>query len=111
MDKVTVWFYILLTVGLALFANSVSAVWGEQKDKFKSWWLVPVIILSPLVFVTFGLTANKIGVAISSATIDVILAVSTVFIGLIFFREWKQLSVYQYLGVGMTVIGVIFTQI
>ncbi len=110
MSKLTVWFYIISTVLIALAANAVGAIWASKDNKF-SLWLLLLIVISPLVFISFGLVTAKIGVAVSSATIDTILAISTILVGLFFFHEASNISIYQYMGIASAIFGMVLMQI
>lgn len=96
--------YVLLAVGVAVLANYLAALWGSRNEKF-SWLLVAVIVISPLVFVTFGLVTTRLGVAVGSGTIDSLLTVCTVGVGLVAFNEWAKLGLREYIGLGLIVLG------
>ncbi len=106
MSKFDMWFYIIISVAVAVAANSVSAIWAGKESKFTIWLLI-LLIISPIVFITFGLVASKIGLAGSSATIDSLLTISTILIGLFVFREWSTVSVYQYSGMALAITGIV----
>ena len=103
------WLYIIGAVFIALLANSISAVWASKENKF-TIWLLPVIIISPIVFITFGLVTSKLGLTISAATIDSLLVISTILVGLFLFHEWNTISLYQYIGISLAAMGIIFMQ-
>jgi len=105
MTNASVWISIAVAVAVAALANSVSAMWASGPNKV-SIWLAAMLILSPLVFVTFGMVAARTGLAVASGTVDTLLTGVTMVIGLIFFREWTKTSVLQYLGMGFTLIGI-----
>lgn len=109
MTKIEIWTYIIIAVLVALGANSISAIWASKASKFNVW-LIALLIISPLVFITFGLVTKKLGLALTSGTIDSLLTVSTILVGLIFFKEWKTLSFYQYFGTFFAVLGIILIQ-
>jgi multidrug transporter EmrE-like cation transporter len=100
------WALILLAVGIALAANTVSTKWATTPQLFNQW-LAPMLALSPLVFITFGLAASRAGLANASATIDSLLTVSTILVGLIFFKEWGQMSLPKAAGILLVVIGIV----
>ena len=93
---------------VALSANYISAVWAGKENKFSSPWLLAVVLISPLVFITFGLVVSKLGVVVTSATVDSLLTVSTIVVGLVVFQEWSSTSIYQYLGAALAVSGIIY---
>lgn len=105
MHNLPNWFYIVVSVLVALTANTLSAIWARNADKF-SFWLVAVLAISPLVFLSFGYTTSKIGIAVSSGTIDSLLTITTIVMGLVAFNEWDKLSVYQYIGIVLALFGV-----
>ncbi len=109
MSKVQIWSYVIGAVLIALAANSISAVWASKEDRFNPW-LIAVIVISPFVFITFGLVTSKIGLVLSSGTIDSLLTISTILVGLFLFNEWSTLSLYQYFGVGFAALGIILMQ-
>ena len=98
-------FYIVVAVIVAVAANSISAVWAKQDNKF-SIWLLAVILVSPLVFVTYGLVTSRIGVALASSVIDSLLVVGTIAVGLILFKEWDKILSLQYVGIVLALLGV-----
>lgn len=107
--KFRIWAYVIVAVAIAVFTNSISAIWAEQDNRF-SWWLLAVVVLAPFVFITFGLVTEKVGVAVAAGTIDSLLTISTVLVGLIFFNEWDELSLWQYIGLVSVLLGVVLLQ-
>jgi hypothetical protein len=105
MISASTWLYIVAAVAVASLTNSVSAVWAGGENRF-SIWLPVMVLLSPIVFVTFGLVAARTGLAIAAGTVDALLIIVTIVIGLIFFREWTKTSALQYLGIGFSLIGI-----
>lgn len=103
------WIYVLIAVGVALTANAISAKWAGQSN-WVNPWLWPMLMISPIVFVTFGITAARIGLTLGSANIDSLLTIATIMFGLIAFREWKMLSAHQYAGVVFIIVGIVLTQ-
>ena len=61
--------YILVAVVVAVSANSVSAIWAKQESKL-SLWLLVVILISPMVFITYGVVTSLVGLAIASKQRD-----------------------------------------
>ena len=107
MNKVIeAWVYVFIAVAIAVSGNSVSSIWAKGENKF-SIWLLALLIISPLVFITFGLTTSKIGVAVASGVVDSLLTFSTIAIGLFFFQEWNKVSSLQYVGMLFALTGTI----
>ncbi|HVY90977.1 MAG TPA: hypothetical protein VG942_19065 [Hyphomonadaceae bacterium] len=105
MASASLWIWIAVAVAVAAAANSVSAIWAAGPNKV-SVWLPAMLILSPLVFVTFGTVAARTGLAVASGTVDALLTAVTMLIGLIFFREWTKTSLLQYLGMAFSLVGI-----
>ena len=103
------WFYIIIAVLVALTANSISTIWAGNENKFTIWLLL-LVGISPLVFITFGLVTSKLGLSVSSATIDSLLTICSVIVGIFLFGGWGSLSSFQYLGMFFAVIGIILMQ-
>ncbi len=99
------WLYWLTALAIAVLANSVSAHWAHQHNKF-SPWLLATVVIAPIVYITFGLVASRTGLAIAAGTIDLSLALITSVIGLAAFGEWNRVSVPQYVGLGLGLAGV-----
>lgn len=111
MEIYVTWIYIIVTVLVALIGNTLSAIWIAQSDKFKSVWLYILILFSPFVFITFGLTSAKIGLAVGSAVTDSMLVIGTILVGLFVFKEYRRLNLYQILGIFLSVIGLFLVKI
>jgi hypothetical protein len=105
MKNLPVWIYILVSLVIAVSANSISAIWAREDDKI-TLWLLAIVIISPFVFITYGLTTSKLGMTISSGVIDSLLTVSTIAVGLFIFQEWSRISLLQYLGIFCALLGV-----
>ena len=110
MNKLQIWLYILGTVSIAVLANSISVIWATDKGGKFSMWLLLLIIISPFVFITFGLVTSRLGLSMSSAIVDSLLTITTILVGLFLFREWGSVSTYQYMGMLLAVSGIILMQ-
>ncbi|HZH98434.1 MAG TPA: hypothetical protein VEX38_05640 [Fimbriimonadaceae bacterium] len=97
-------FLVAVAVGLALLANLTSMLWAIAPAKWG--WLAVTLLLSPLVFLSFGFVASRLGLAVAAATVDALLVVATVVLGLLYFREWERVSAPQGLGVALALCGV-----
>ena len=110
MDKLQIWLYIFLAVSVAVLANSISVIWATEKGSKFSMWLLLLVIISPFVFITFGLVTSKLGLSMSSAIVDSLLTIATILVGLFLFKEWGSVSTYQYIGMLLAVSGIILMQ-
>jgi hypothetical protein len=106
MANLSSWFSIALAVTIAALANAISAQWAASANKF-SLWLPAMLAISPLVFVTFGQVAAKNGLAIAAGIVDASLVIATMLIGLVLFREWSKVTGGQYLGMALSVAGIL----
>ncbi|OHA95642.1 MAG: hypothetical protein A3C62_01635 [Candidatus Zambryskibacteria bacterium RIFCSPHIGHO2_02_FULL_39_16] len=105
------WFFILSAVLVALSANSISAVWASKEEKFSTIWFLALLIVSPLVFITFGLVTSKLGLSMTSAIVDSLLTISTILVGLFIFGEWSNVSMYQLVGILLSISGIVLMQL
>lgn len=96
---------IFFAVILALCANILATLWAKQDNKFSLLFGL-LIIISPLVFITFGLVTSKIGLAVTSGSVDALLTISTIAVGLFVFKERNNISGLQYLGILLALIGI-----
>lgn len=104
--------YLLITgaVAVAALTNYISAHWAKsfiQGGDKTSFWFIFMLVMSPLVFVTFGLVSEKLGLSVAAGTIDAALTVTTIMVGLLFFGEWNKLSTPQYIGLAMIIIALV----
>ena len=97
--------YIVVAVGVALLANSIATIWAKQDSKF-TLWLLAVILISPLVFITYGLITSKVGMSIASGVVDSLLTISSIAVGLFIFKEWDSLISWQYVGIVLAIAGI-----
>ena len=105
MKNLPIWFYVVAAVSIALIGNSVSAIWAKGDDK-TSLWLLALILVSPMVFLSFGFVTSKLGLAVTSGVIDSLLTVSTMAVGIFFFQEWQKISFLQYFGMALALLGI-----
>jgi multidrug transporter EmrE-like cation transporter len=99
------WFYIILAVALALLGNALSAMWASGEDRFSVWlWLT--LLVSPLVFISFGLVTSKVGLSIAAGTVDALLTIATIGVGLFLFQERSTVSPVQCVGIALAVLGI-----
>jgi len=96
---------------VALSANSISAVWASKEEKFSTIWFLALLIVSPLVFITFGLVTSKLGLSMTSAIVDSLLTISTILVGLFIFGEWSNVSMYQLVGILLSISGIVLMQL
>ena len=98
--------YVFVAVVVAVTANSISAIWAKQDSKF-SLWLVAVILISPVVFITYGLVTTKIGLTLATSVIDSLLIIGTILVGLFIFRDIDKILTLQYVGMALALSGVL----
>ena len=98
--------YVLIAVVVAVSANSIGAIWAKQDNKF-SPWLIAVILISPLVFITYGLVTTRIGMSLASSVIDSLMIIGSIAVGLFLFHEANKIIGLQYLGMSLAVVGVL----
>lgn len=106
MTKAHMWVLILSSVALATAANAISTNWASKADKLNIW-LPILIVISPLVFITFGLVTSKLGLAVTSGTIDSLLTITTILVGIVVYNEWSKLSVGQLVGLLLAATGIL----
>jgi hypothetical protein len=97
------WGAIILAVSVAAITNSVAALWAQNMNSF---YFPLLLVLSPLVFITFGIVTISKGLSITSGVIDTLLVVTTVLIGLFFFGEWKKVTTIQVVGMSLACSGI-----
>ena len=99
------WALFIAAIAVAALGNAASAHWANQANKLSVWLLV-VVLLAPLVFISFGLVAARTGLAVAAGTVDLSLTLVTFVVGLVAFREWGRVSPAQYAGMALAVAGI-----
>ncbi len=103
MKTISAWFCIIVAVAVAVMANYLSTLWARGGSRTL---LLALILISPIVFISFGLVTARLGLSVSSAVIDTLLTLSTIFVGLVIFHEWNTLVTMQYMGMFLALTGV-----
>ncbi|MDZ7904412.1 MAG: hypothetical protein U5N55_00420 [Cypionkella sp.] len=106
LEKLITWGFIVLALAIAVAANAISTIWAQSGERF-SLWLLALVAISPLVFISFGLVTARTGLLVSAGTIDSLLTLSTILVALIAFQEWQSLTMIKSVGIGCTVLGII----
>jgi hypothetical protein len=100
------WLLIGLAVALASSADALSLLWARG-GRLDSPAFLALLLLSPLVFITFGLISARLGLAVTSGVINSLLVLCTILIGLFVFGEWQRVSAWQYAGMVLSVAGLV----
>ena len=109
MQPWSIWALIAGNIALALTANAVATIWAGQGGR--NWALLAVlVVISPVIFITFGVVSARVGLAVGSAMIDSALTISSILLGLILFGGWRDVTVLQYGGMGLAVAGIVLMQ-
>ena len=109
MQPWSIWALIVGNIALALTANAVATIWAGQGGR--NWALLAVlVVISPVIFVTFGIVSARVGLAVGSAVIDSALTIASILLGLILFDGWRDVSAVQYGGIGLAVAGIVLMQ-
>lgn len=102
-DEKWIWVIIVINVVLSTTADTVSTIMWERR----SWQhLVIMVLISPLVFGTFGYVASCFGLSIAASIINSLVVVGPVTVGLVFRSEWKGMHCQVYLGMVCVIIGI-----
>ena len=106
MQTILWWLAIVAAVGIATLADSVSALWAREPTKLSPFFFL-ILLLGPLVFFSFGLVTTKVGLAITSGVVNSLLVLSSISIGLFFFGEWSKISLLQFIGMFLALMGIV----
>ncbi len=112
MQEVTsfpIWVLVLGNIALALTANALSTLWALRNGQ-DLVLLAVVVVISPIIFLSFGMVSSRVGLAVGSAWIDAALTISSVLLGMILFGGWRDVSLVQYGGIGLALAGIILMQ-
>jgi hypothetical protein len=110
LPPVSTWFLIAGNVALALTANAVATVWASRGGQINLLF-VTLLVVSPIVFLSFGMVSARTGLAVGAAVIDSALTISSILLGLVVFGGWRDLSMAQYGGMALAVAGIMLMQV
>lgn len=105
MNQTVLWTSICLSVAIGAFTNSIATVWAKGGAQ-SNYWLAATCICAPFVFISYGIVSRHLGMSIAVGTIDSLLVVTSVMIGMTVFREWRQVTLAQILGIVLSLSGV-----
>lgn len=93
---------MLVVVCAVLFSccDFLAAKWGKERQ---AWALAAVILAGPFAFVLFGRLCATTPVALVSGWVNVTLALFTIAIGIVVFRD--RLTIRQWIGLAFAVVG------
>lgn len=89
---------------LASLADTIGAVWSRS-PRFDSWWFALLCLISPAVFAVFGYVTSRLGMAITSAIVNSLIALLSIGIGLVAFGDWQRVTGLQYVGMALSLAG------
>ncbi len=108
------WISTLAAVAFAIFGNLIGQRWASNVNEH-GWynaWLFALLVVSPLVFITFGVvTQQGGGLSTASGKIDGMLIIGTVLVGIIFQRDYQNMSGTQLIGLCMGIASVVMLHI
>ena len=97
------WTAVLVCTLLSTLTDTLGTLWWERKQKTL---LIATILLSPLVFLSFGYIGSHFGLARASSLTNTLLVAGPILIGITFRHELRQLTLPQVFGMGFILIGI-----
>ena len=97
------WFAVFLCAALSTLADTLGTVWWEQK---KTWVLLAILGLSPLVFLAFGYVGSHFGLAKASSLTNTLVVIGPILVGILVRGELRQLSLVELAGMALAVSGI-----
>ena len=97
------WSAVLACAALSTVADTLGTVWWEQK---KTWVLLAILGISPLVFLAFGYVGSHFGLAKASSLTNTLVVIGPILVGILFRGELRQLSSVELVGMGLAVAGI-----
>ena len=106
MEKLYIYFLVLLSGGLFLICDFLSANWGKTSN-FQS--LLIVCFLAPMTYLFFGLLNQKVSLGLAGSLVNLLIVIGAVIVGNFHFHE--VLTRNQLLGVFTACIAIILLSI
>jgi len=88
---------------LSTLTDTLGTLWWEKKDLSI---LLGTILLSPLVFLSFGYVGRHFGLAMASSLTNTLIVAGPILVGLIFRQEIRRLTPSQMIGMTLLVAGI-----
>lgn len=98
---IQIWALVPACAGMFILCNSLSTHWGTTENRNS---LIAFVALSPVSYGLFALINKRIDLAIAGALVNTMIAVGTVLVGVLLFKE--QLSTLQYVNIGFAIASV-----
>ena len=98
------WSAVLACAALSTLVDTLGTVWWEQK---KTWILLAILGISPLVFLAFGYVGSHFGLAKASSLTNTLVVIGPILVGILFRGELRQLSLVELLGMALAVAGIV----
>ena len=97
------WAAVVGCAVLSTLTDTLGTLWWEKKDLSI---LLGTILLSPLVFLSFGYVGRHFGLAVASSLTNSLIVAGPILVGLVLRQEIRRLSFPQMLGMGLLVAGI-----
>ena len=97
------WTAVLVCTLLSTLTDTLGTLWWERKQ---TSLLIATILLSPLVFLTFGYIGSHFGLARASSLTNTLIVAGPILIGITFRHELRQLALPQIIGMGFILVGI-----
>ncbi len=97
------WSSVIVCAALSTLTDTLGTIWWEKKQ---TSILVATILLSPVVFLSFGYVGSHFGLARASSLTNTLIVAGPILVGLIFRQELRQLCLPHVIGMGFIVTGI-----
>ena len=97
------WTAVLVCTLLSTLTDTLGTLWWERKQ---TSLLIATILLSPLVFLSFGYVGSHFGLARASSLTNTLIVAGPILVGLTFRHELRQLAIPQVFGMGFILVGI-----
>lgn len=97
------WIAVIACVVLSTTMDGVSTQFWKKQNY---WLLIPILIVSPCVFLLFGYVGSQNGLALASSLTNSLIVIGPIMVGLIFFSEWEKMTLPLYVGMFLIVAGI-----
>ena len=97
------WTAVLVCTLLSTLTDTLGTIWWERKQTSV---LIATILLSPLVFLSFGYIGSHFGLARASSLTNTLIVAGPILIGITFRHELRQLTLPQVFGMGFILVGI-----
>lgn len=100
------WISIFGSSAVFTVCDTLSKVWIDG-GRWSRHSLALLCLIAPVGYMLFGVVTQRSGLAVAAVLVNSFLVIGTTLMGLVVMKEWSRVSVLQYVGMALAIVGII----